>query len=237
MSERNVGLFVPGHLTPEHVARALLDTPGVDPAELQGEEAPRVGHGTWKGRPYTHVGLRLFEVGGLLLFDGKEVPGADEVEMRLGAALSRQAGSAVYLRYDDEAAVGGHARFEAGRLVSRAAIDGRESRPVLRHLSGERLLEGVDASDWVWTPIAEAVADGARPIFGDGVRNDDDIEALIEAAAAKPISLQNVRSAPAPAAAAPQAARPEPAPRAAPPPPQKGLLGKLASKVADKIRR
>ncbi len=240
MSDRNVGLFLPGHVSPELVARTLLETPGLDAAELQGEEAPRVGHGSWKGRPFTHVGLRLFEVGGLLLFDGVEVPGPDELEMRLGTGLSRQAGSAVYLRYDDESAVGGHALFEAGRLVSRAAVDGRESRPVLRHLSGERVLEAMDASDWVWTPISEAVEAGARPLFGDGVRSDDDIAALIDAAGAKPISLQG-RPAAGPQASPQASPRPEPRPEPRAEPraqaAQGGLLGKLARKVADKIRR
>lgn len=237
MSDRNVGLFLSGHVSPQAVAAALLAVPGVNPDELSGEEAPRVGHGTWKGRPFTHVGLRLFEVGGLLLFDGAAVPGPEEVEMKLAEALSRQAGTAVYLRYDDESAVGGHARFEGGRLVSRVAIDGRESRPVLRDLQGERVLENVDASDWVWTPIAEAVEAGAKPIFGEGIRSDEDIETLIHTAAATPIAL---RAAPSPQAARPA---PQPAPRPAAEEPAGaqegggGLFGRLARKVAGKIRR
>ena len=231
MSDRNTGLFLAGHQTADAVGRAFVEVFGPASAELVGEEAPRLGHASWKGRPYTHIGLRLFEVGGLLLFDAEGVPSADEPEMRLGAALSKLAGQAVYLRYDDEAAVGGHARFEGGRLVSRAAIDGRESRPVLRDLSGQRVLEGVDASDWVWTPIADAVEAGATPIFGPGLRTDEDIATLISYAGANPITLGSATAArPAPAPA------PRPAPQAAPHA-GGGLLGRLAKRVSERIKR
>lgn len=231
MSERNSGLFLAGHQPAAAVGRVFAEVFGPASAELVGEEAPRLGHGTRNGRAYTHIGLRLFEVGGLLLFDSEGLPADDEPEMRLGAALSRLAGQAVYLRYDDESAVGGHARFEGGRLVSRAAIDGRESRPVLRDLSGQRVLEGVDASDWVWTPIGDAVEAGATPLVGPGLRSDDDIEALISGANATPIVI-GAAGAPRPA---PQAA-PRPTPQAAPHT-GGGLLGRLAKRVGERIKR
>lgn len=236
MSDRNTGLFLPGHVPADAVAQALLSTPGLDASELTGDEAPRVGHGSWKGRPYTHVGLRLFEVGGLLLIDSVATPAAEELEMQLDTALSRRAGEAVFLLYDDEAGVGGHARFSSGRLASRRVIDGRANRPVVRDLGGERPLENVDASDWVWAPIAEAVEAGATPVFGPGVRSDDDIEALIRGANAQPVSLSGARGGASKAAEAP---RPEPArreERRAEPPSGGGLLGRLARKVAGKVR-
>ena len=237
MSDRNTGLFLSGHVAPEAVAQALLSTPGLDVAELSGDEAPRVGHGSRQGRPYTHIGLRLFEVGGLLLIDGVGAPGPDELEMRLGAALSKGAGEAVYLLYDDEAGVGGHARFSGGRLVSRKVIDGRANRPVVRDLDGERPLENVDPSDWVWAPIAEAVDAGATPIFGAGVRTDDDIESLIAGANSAPLDLSAAPKAAAPKA---QEAKPAAAPKAAEPassePARGSLLGRLARKVAGKVR-
>ena len=36
--------------------------------------------------------------------------------------------------------------------------------------------------DWVWPLIADALEQGARSIVGMGIRDDDDIESLIEAA-------------------------------------------------------
>ena len=231
MSDRNLGLFLSGHVAADAIVRALLAVPSVQAADFQGDEAPRVGHGTHNGRAYTHVGLRLFEVGGLLLMDQGALPGPDEVEMALASSLSRSAGEAVFLSYNDESAVGGHARFQGGRLISRRAIDGRETRPVVRDLNGEQTLQGVDASDWVWTPMADAVESGASGIFGPGVRTDDDLEKLITGAASKPVDV-TARAAPAPRAEAPRAE----APRAAPPPSGGGLLGRLARKVTDKVR-
>lgn len=246
MSDRNTGLFLSGHVPKEAVVQALLSTPGVDPAELTGDEAPRVGHGARGGRLYTHVGLRLFEVGGLLLIDAVGAPGPDELEMRLGAALSAGGGEAVYLLYDDEGGVGGHARFSGGRLVSRSVIDGRANRPVVRDLEGERPLQDVDPSDWVWAPIAAAVEAGATPIFGAGVRTDDDIEALIQGAAAQPVSLSASAAPQAPRRAepsAPSSSAPSAGPasgpsasKAAEAPRGGGLLGRLARKVAGKVR-
>ncbi len=184
MSDRNTGLFLPGHVPASAIGEVLWGAPGVNVDELRGDEALRVGHGTRDGRPYTHVGLRLFEVGGLLLLDQQDLPGADDLERVLGEALSARHGHAVYLFYDEVNAAGGHARFEAGRLVSRLVYDGRGSVPVRRTLLREEVLAGLDPSDWVWVPGADAVEAGATPLFGPGIRDDDAIEALIVAAAA-----------------------------------------------------
>lgn len=200
MSERNTGLFLPGHVPAAEIGALLWRAPGVNPEELRGDEALRVGHGTREGRPYTHVGLRLFEVGGLLLLDQQELPAADEVERVLGETLSARHGHAVYLFYDEVNAAGGHARFEQGQLVSRLMYDGRGNVPVRRTLEREEALSGLDPSDWVWVPSADAVEAGARPILGPGVRDDDDIDALIVAAASVAIEP--------PARATPSAAAP-----------------------------
>jgi hypothetical protein len=183
MSERNTGLFLPGHVPADEIGALLWRAPGVNPEELRGDEALRVGHGTRDGRPYTHVGLRLFEVGGLLLLDQQDLPAADEVERVLGETLSARHGQAVYLFYDEVNAAGGHARFEQGQLVSRLMYDGRGNVPVRRTLDAEEALSGLDPSDWVWVPGANAVEAGAAPILGPGIRDDDDINKLIEAAA------------------------------------------------------
>ncbi|MCB9745075.1 MAG: hypothetical protein H6740_20975 [Alphaproteobacteria bacterium] len=224
MSERSTGLFVAGHVDPQEVAATLLRAPGVRAADLQGEETPRVGHGQRGEVPFTHVGLRLFELGGLLLIDRTELPGADELEAYLGMQLSGAHGQALFLHYDDEQGVGGHALYEDGVLVSRQAVDGRWDEPIFRDLDGERVLDDVDPSHWVWPRIADAVEAGARRLFGEGVRSDDDIEALIKAAAATPVPVSP--------------ARPEAPPREEAPPPKrrrkrdtllglaKGLLGR-----------
>ena len=227
MSERNTGLFVRGHIPPAAVVEALLSVPGARPQDFQGEEAPRVGHGTRQGHAYTLIGLRLFDVGGLVLMDQTALPGPDELEVRLGEALSRTAGLAIYLQYEDENAVGGYARFEGGRLTARDAVDGREARPVRRTLSGEEVLEGLD-TEWVWAPMAEAIERAARPLLGPGVRNDDDLEAVIVAAGAQPVRVV--------ASAAPRAATPPP--RSAPSEPEAGggRLSRLARRVAGKIK-
>lgn len=235
MSDRNIGLFLPGHVAPDAVVRALLSAAGVSASDFQGEEAPRVGHGSWAGRPYTHVGLRLFELGGLLLLDAVGLPGPDEVEMVLASTLSRSAGSAIYLCYNDESALGGHARFEAGRLISRRVVDGRGNRPAVRDLNGEQALVGVDASDWVWTPIADAVEEGAKSLFGPGFRTDDDIARAIDGANSTPVAVVATVAPPRPVASAATAAPRAEAPRA-----ESalggGLLGRLARKVADRVK-
>lgn len=235
MSERNTGLFLPGHVPADAVVRALLSIPGVSAADFQGDEAPRIGHGEWQGRAFTHVGLRLFEVGGFTLLDAPALPAPDELEMALGRALSRAYGKALFLMYEDEKASGGHALFEGGELCSRQAVDGTVARPVIRDMHGERVLENVDASDWVWAPMSEAVAAGSVAIFGPGVRNDDDIEKAIVAADAKPALVPHGNTG----ASSPPPARPASAPRAEPRREETqggGLLGRLARKLTDKAR-
>ncbi|MCK6520291.1 hypothetical protein L6R49_02515 [Myxococcota bacterium] len=203
MSERSTGLFLPGHVPAHALAALLAQAPGVQPADLSGEEAPRVGHGAREGRPYTHLALRLFEVGGLALMEQERPPGPEELEMWLGERLSRAYGLALYAHYDDERGAGGHALFRDGRLVSRAVIDGRLDRPVRRGLGAEEPLANVDPSDWVWPHIAEAVEAGTSALFGPGVRTDDDLAAIIQAAAAAPVSVTPPRpAAPPPAEAA-----------------------------------
>ena len=198
MSERSTGLFLPGHVPGPALAAFLAQAPGISPADLRGEEAPRVGHGERGGRPYTHLALRLFEVGGLALMEQERPPGPEELEMWLGERLSRAYGLALFAHYDDERGAGGHALFRDGALVSRAVIDGRLDRPVRRGLGAEEPLANVDPSDWVWPHIAEAVEAGTTALFGPGVRTDDDLAAIIQAAAAAPVTDT-------PRAAAPQA--------------------------------
>lgn len=207
MSERNTGLFLPGHVAPHLVARAFMGLTKVAPSEFLGEEAPRVGHGLREGREYTHVGLRFFEVAGLLLMDRDAIPAEDEVEMELGASLSREAGLAVYLFYDEENAAGGAATFRDGRLVDRECWDARELQPMHRHMMGASPANDLDTSDWIWLPASEAVARTAEPVVGPGVRTDDEICELIEAAAAEPLDLSQARRA------EPRGAAPPPAPR------------------------
>jgi hypothetical protein len=117
----------------------------------------------------------------------------------------------VYLFYDEVNAAGGHARFEGGRLVSRLFYDARGSAPVRRTLDKEEVLTGLDPSDWVWVPGADAVEAGATPLFGPGIRDNYTIAALVEAAAATPLEP--------PAKATP--------PKAAPPPPSTGIRSGL----------
>lgn len=197
MSERNTGLFLPGHVPAADIGALLWQAPGVNPEELRGDEALRVGHGTRDGRAYTHVGLRLFEVGGLLLLDQQDLPAEDELERVLGESLSARHGQAVFLFYDEVNAAGGHARFEAGRLVSRLMYDARGNVPVRRTMEREEALSGLDPSDWVWVPSADAVAAGAAPILGPGIRDDDDIAKLIEGAAAVAIEPPTLAAKPA----------------------------------------
>ncbi|MCB9765711.1 MAG: hypothetical protein H6739_38410 [Alphaproteobacteria bacterium] len=193
MSERNTALLIAGHVPPRELIATLLAAPGVNAADFAGEEAPRVGHGARAGVDYTHLALRLFELGGLLLMDRSELPGPDELEVYLGLSLSGAHGAALFLYYDDEQGVGGHALFQDGVLVSRAVVDGRWDEPVRRTLEGESVIPDVDPSHWVWPLIADAVEAGARPLFGPGVRTDDDIEALIKAAKAGPIEAAGPR--------------------------------------------
>ena len=86
--------------------------------------------------------------------------------------------------------------------MSRAVIDGRLDRPVRRGLGAEEPLANVDPSDWVWPHIAEAVEAGTTALFGPGVRTDDDLAAIIQAAAAAPVT-DTPRAAASQAAAEP----------------------------------
>lgn len=181
MSERNTALLLSGHIRPQDIVQAMLQVPGVGPSELSGEEAPRIGHASRDGYDYTFVGWRLFELGGLLLLDRLELPGDDEPEMHLGRSLAGQFGQAVFVHYDEELGYGGSAVFERGVLIDRNAIDGRWDEPIQRTLNEEHVLSGLDASDWVWPRVGDAVETGASVVVGPGIRNDDDIAALIQA--------------------------------------------------------
>ena len=179
MSGRNTGLFLPGHVSAESLGDLLRTVPGLDVAALQGDEALRVGHGEREGRSYTHLGLRLFEEGGLLLMDQLALPEDDDIEVFLGRALSAAHGEAVYLFYDEERGAGGHALFKNGELVSRRIVDGRDFDPLLRDLSEERSLDDLDPSEWIWPLAAQLVQEGAEGVLGPGVCNDDDIAKVI----------------------------------------------------------
>lgn len=203
MSARNTGLFLPGHVPPETVARAFRQSRGIDPELLTGPEAPRVGHGTWQGRRYTHVALRLFEVAGLRLMDEDALPDEDDLELLLGRRLSAPQGRAVFAFYDEETAAGGAAVFADGRLVSRCCYDARDTAPVCRDLDATTELVGLDPSDWIWRPASDTLDRALAPLVGPGIRTDDELSTLIRLAGATPISL----AAPAPAPAPPPAPR------------------------------
>jgi len=196
MSDRNTGLFVAGHVSLDVITTAFRTHCGDLLAELVGEEAPRVGHGTRRGHAYTLVALRLFEVAGLLLMDEDEPPGGDALEVHLGQALSSGGGQAIFLFFDEENAAGGAARFEDGTLVDRECWDGRDTQPMHRHRTGSRPVDDLDTSDWIWRPASDAIERMSTPMVGPGVRTDDEIEALIEGAPATPVALG---AAPAPA--------------------------------------
>lgn len=208
MSERNTGLFLPGHLSAERLKAAFLACSAAPLEHLVGPEAPRLGHGL-RGQPYTHVGLRLFEVAGLRLLDEDDVPGPDDLEVQLGVALSAAAGRAVFAVYEEEQGYGGVAIFEAGRLVERRCFDARGTAPVRRDLTGAAVLRGLDPSDWIWRPASEAIEAALLPLVGPGVRTDDELLALIEGASASPVALPG-----RPAPAVPRTGgAPEPPPR------------------------
>jgi hypothetical protein len=187
MSDRNTALLLPGHHDPDTIAEAFWSAPGLRAGLFVGPELPRVGHGVRDGQPYTLFSLRLFEVAGLRLMDEQPIPGPADLEVHLGQALSTLAGQAVYVFYDEENAAGGAAVFAKGRLQSRLCFDARPTQPVQRDLSAEVPLVGLDPSDWIWAPASDAIEAATQPILGAGVRDDDDIEALITAAAAEPL--------------------------------------------------
>lgn len=210
MSERNTGMFLPGHIDPAKIARVFAGLRSMEPQVWSGAEAPRVGHSTHADHDYTLVALRFFEIAGLPVLDLDAVPGAESVDIELGEALSRIAGSAVYLFYDEENAAGGAARFEDGELVDRECWDARELMPIHRHMRGAEVVEGLDPSDYIWKPASAAMVRMSTPLLGPGVITDDEIEALIEGAAAKPVVVvSGADEAPAAPASAPA---PEPRP-------------------------
>ena len=187
MSDRNTGIFLPGHIDPAAIARVFAGLESMEPQVWSGAEAPRVGHGTHAGHDYTHVALRFFEIAGIPVLDLDATPGPESVDVELGEALSRIAGSAVYLFYDEENAAGGAARFESGALVDRECWDGREFMPIHRHMHGAQVVEGLDPSDFIWKPASAAMERMSAPLLGSGVITDDEIEALIERAGASPV--------------------------------------------------
>ena len=181
MSERNTGLFLPGHVSPLDVAEMLSQAGDGSP----GPGAVRVGHGTWKGTKFTHVGVEAFEIGGLLLMEAVELPPDEDPEMVLGLGLSAAHGLAVFLFYDEELGAGGHAIFRNGILESRKVVDGRDLDPMERDLEGERPVAELDPSEWIWPIAGDLVEAGAKEVVGPGIRTDDDIEALIQEAGGK----------------------------------------------------
>jgi len=201
MSERNTGIFLPGHINPAEIADVFARLQSMEPQVWSGAEAPRVGHGTHAGHDYTHVALRFFEVAGLPVLDLDAVPGAESVDIELGEVLSRIAGSAVYLFYDEENAAGGAARFENGELVDRECWDGRAFMPIHRHMRGAEVVEDLDPSDFIWKPASAAMARMSTPLLGPGVLPDDEIDALIEGADAKAVLVVSEVKAPPPAPA------------------------------------
>jgi hypothetical protein len=178
MSERNTGLFLPGHVSPLEVAEVLSQAGDGS----SGPGAVRVGHGTWKGRKFTHVGVEAFEVGGLLLMEAVALPPDEDPEMVLGLGLSAAHGLAVFLFYDEELGAGGHAIFRDGILKSRKVVDGRALDPMERDMEGERPVAELDPSEWIWPIAGDLVEEGAELVVGPGIRTDDDIEALIQEA-------------------------------------------------------
>lgn len=189
MSARNTGLFVHGHVPPEAIVRALRAWSGFSTDTFAGEEGPRVGHAEWSGQPTTHVALRVFEVAGFRLLDEDDIPEDDDLEMVLGRELSRAHGPVVLAQYEDEAMAGGGARFEAGRLVYRCCIDGRDTRPVRRDLDGTAELTDLDASHWIWPLASEALGSAFGAHWPTAPRSDDDLERLIIDARAAAVPL------------------------------------------------
>jgi hypothetical protein len=191
VSERNTGLFILGHLDDDMIRDAFQAWPEFDPAHFSGEEEPRVGRADWHGHPYTHVALRLFEVAGLRLMDDDDIPSQTDLEMILGSHLSKHF-PVIFGFYEDETMAGGGARFESGALVYRVCVDGREAEPVRRSRSITKPIEDLDPSDWIWPHATEALNNA----FGDGFTptpsNDDDLEKMILAADAEPLSLADL---------------------------------------------
>lgn len=184
MSDRNTGLFLAGNVDDQTIVEAFSHARELKDGLLVGDEAPRVGRGIRDGHAYTHVALRLFEVAGLRLMDDDTLPPVDDLEQILGVHLSRAAGRAVFAFYDEEHGAGGAAVYEKGQLVSRDCHDARETAPVHRGLKTTVPLGNLDPSDWIWRPASDTIEAAMLPLVGPGVRTDDDIVALIEAAGA-----------------------------------------------------
>ncbi|HCH62994.1 MAG: hypothetical protein CL927_10135 [Deltaproteobacteria bacterium] len=201
MSERNTGIFVLGHLSDDEIRAAFAAWPEYDPAHFADDETPRVGRSERSGQPYTHIALRLFEVAGFRLMDENALPGARDLEMVLGQALSERF-PVVYALYEDETMAGGGARFESGSLVYRVCIDGRVARPVRRALSDTQVIPSLDPSDWIWPHASTALQQAFGAQFSAAPTTDDDLEVMILAARAEPLSL--------PAAATPLPSSTEP---------------------------
>lgn len=179
MSERNTALLLPGHVLAEQVVAAIAKIPEVE--DLVGEEAPRIGHGEHRGVAYTFVGWRLFELGGLALLEQLDLCDGDEPEVLLGEELSKLHDRAVFVLYDEETAYGGFSLFEGGRLTDRKAVDARWDAPVRRTLIQEDVLDDLDPSDWIWPMLGDFVEEATGALGLEGIRTDDDIEALIKA--------------------------------------------------------
>ena len=211
MSDRNTALFVLAHLSDDDLRAAFQAWPSYDPDHFAGEEAPRVGRAQWHGQPITHVALRLFEVAGIRLMDEDALPEDSDLEMVLGRSLSKHA-PVVFALYEDEAMAGGGARFEAGELAYRVCVDGRLVKPARRGLSQTKEIPDLDASDWIWPHATKAL----REAFGDGFdsapSNDDELEKMILAADAAPLSLAETPAVARETSAATPEGTPTPAP-------------------------
>ena len=195
MSERNTGIFVLGHLSDDEIRTAFAAWPEYDPAHFADDEIPRVGRSERSGQPYTHIALRLFEVAGFRLMDEDPLPDARDLEMVLGQELSARF-PVVYALYEDEMMAGGGARFESGSLVYRVCIDGRVAQPVHRGLTDTQIIPALDPSDWIWPHASTAMQQAFGEHFSAAPTTDDELEAMILAASAQPLSLPTAPTPP-----------------------------------------
>ena len=182
MSARNTALLLPGHWPSQDVLAIFWSAPNLVREHFAGPEHPRVCHGVRDAAAYTLLRLRLFEVAGLQLMDSPTLPAPDDLEQYLGCALSDLAGTAVFVFYDEEHGAGGAAVFSQGALQSRRCFDARGTQPVHREGDQETPLRGLDPSDWIWAPASTTIDAALTPLVGAGIRDDDDIDELIQAA-------------------------------------------------------
>ncbi len=187
MSSRNTGIFVSGHIAPDAIADVLWTPHGLNPRDFVGDEAIRAGQGTVDDVSYTLVTARVFAIAGFAMLDRPELPEEADIEMVIGAVLSKAFGTVVFLAYDDERGWGGFARFKNGRCEERQAIDARGTQPVKRTMTGDVVLSGIDESEWIWPDLSRLVEAGAQPVLGPGIQTDDDIEKRVVAAAVSAI--------------------------------------------------